>query len=139
MAVELLAADDWIHDVLTADPDLAGLVDGRVYVDLIRGALPAIVFSVDSPGVDTIGVGGVRIMARPTYTVKVVGQGGSFVPLRPIADRIDVLMHGNHDAAATGGIVFSGVRETPLHYTTLEEGITYRHLGGTYRLHVQAV
>ena len=53
-----------------------------------------------------------------------------------LADRIDELLHGVR-GSIPGLSVLSCVREAPVAYAEIENGIQYRHLGGLYRLQVR--
>jgi hypothetical protein len=139
MSHEVLWVDRWLYGLLTGDPTLTGLVGGRVYgyVAPDDAALPFVVYSHQG-GSDVRGNGPTRFMVSLLYQVKVVGAGASFQPLKPIADRLDELLQGA-SGTVSDGRVLACVREQPVAYTEVDNGVVYRHAGGLWRIHAQAV
>jgi len=135
--IETLRVDQWLYTVLSGDPTLKSLVGQRIYgyVAPEDAALPYVVYSHQA-GHDVQGVGPARIMANLIYQVKAIGSGSSFVPLRAIADRIDALLQGASGGAVDGRVLMC-IREQPIEYVEIDDGIQYRHVGGIYRLWVQ--
>lgn len=138
MGLEPLWVDQWLYGLLTGDPTLAGLVGGRVYgyVAPEGAALPFVVYSHQA-GSDVRGNGPTRFMASLLYQVKAVGAGASFQPLKAIADRLDALLQGASGTVADGRVLVC-VREQPIAYVEIDNGIIYRHAGGLWRIHAQA-
>lgn len=138
MSIETRYVDAWLDTILRNDTILAGLVGDRIYNMLAppEAALPLIVWSYQG-GTDLMALGAHRILANVLYQVKTIAQGFSFATLRAIADRCDTLLHGTTGAVA-GGLILSSVREQIVQFTEIEEGVPYRHLGGLYRIQVQA-
>lgn len=136
---EALVVDSWLYDVLTGDAPLVGLVGGRIYGGLapLDADLPYVVFSPQSLR-DVRGVGPrARILVDAVYQIKVVGEGRSYAPLRPIAERLDLLVDGGAGLGEDGTV--AGVaREEPLAYVEVDAGTEYRHLGGLYRIWTHA-
>lgn len=131
---ELTRAERWLYRRLTGDARLAELVGGRVYGHTAdpEAAYPLVVF-FPTGGHDTRVVGGMRVMSRETFAVKVIGRGASLAPLEEIADRIDAALQGA--AGAVPGLeIASCVRERAFAYAETDGGEEYRHLGGYYRL-----
>ena len=135
--LETVRVEQWLYQVLSSDAVLAGHVGGRIYSYVAPGdaAFPFIVYSHQASR-DVLGVGPARIMANLLYQVKVIGVGSSVVPLKVIADRIDELLHGASGAVADG-TVLACVREQPLSYVEVDEGVRYYHIGGLYRIYAQ--
>ncbi len=138
MPTETIAAARWIYALLSADPGLIALIAGRVHAYRVPegGAMPCVVFQLQSAQADTRVIGNVRLVSRFTLIVKAIGQGADFVTIQPIADRIDELLE-----AASGsnvdGVIVSCVRDRPLEMLeSSDPGIDYAHLGGLYRLTV---
>lgn len=139
MSIETRYVDAWLDATLRNDAILASLVGNRIYNMLAppEAALPLIVWSYQG-GADLMALGANRILANVLYQVKAIAQGFSFTTLRAIADRCDALLHGAR-GTVTGGFILSSVREQIVQFTEVEEGIPYRHLGGLYRIQVQAM
>jgi hypothetical protein len=139
MSHEALWVDRWLYGLLTGDSTLVGLVDGRVYgyLDQRDGALPYVVYSFQG-GYDVRGNGPTRFMTSLLYQVKAVGAGASFQPLQAIADRLDELLQGA-SGTVSGGRVLVCVREQPINFPEVHNGVIYLHVGGLWRIHAQAV
>jgi hypothetical protein len=136
-------AEQWLQEVLAGDTGLVALLPKYPganpsiygYVAPDNAPYPVVIYSYHS-GSDVYGSGTARIMSHLVYQVKAVGEGASFSTLGPIADRIDELLHGAL-GGVTGLSVLSCIREAPVAYAEIENGIQYRHLGGLYRLQVR--
>lgn len=142
MAVELLRGYDFIYAALNGDATLTPLVGARIYAELAPQTntvtvYPFIVYSYLG-GADLMGVGVVRIQTAGQFLVKVVDKTTTYATLRPIADRIDAILHGRHAAGGVDGQVFSCVREgvDPLP-PEIDNGVQYRSIAGRYRLAIQ--
>jgi hypothetical protein len=124
--MELIDVENLIHDRLTADGALAAIVGDRVYsMDAPKGAaMPYVVYKLSSAPV-TNGVGGVVILARPSYLIVVSGQTRSLSSLEAAAERVLALLQGNFGA-------IGGVLREQVAYPELFDGISYRHLGGLF-------
>jgi hypothetical protein len=137
---ETVVAETWLYSVLTTDATLTGLigVGEKVHAFVApKGTPPPFVVYQYQGGNDVRGVGPVRIMTGLLYVVKAVTRSKSFSDLKPIAERINVLLHAQHGEAA-GGRVVSCVREQPFKLVeTSDGGVPFRHLGGIYRINAQ--
>lgn len=136
--IENTLVETWLYGKLKNDATLAAKVGSRVYsyVAPATAVTPYVVFNAQSPGFDVMGVGTARVMLNCLYQVKVVVQDASFSGAKDAADRIDELLHGA-TGTPSGGEVLGCVREGPLAYAEVTDGIEYRHLGGIYRIWVQ--
>lgn len=139
MGVENTLVESWLYTTLSTDATLVAQVGTRIYsyVAPTTATTPYVVFNAQSPGFDVMGVGTARVMLNCLYQVKVVVQDASFSTAKAAANRIDALLHGA-TGAPTGGEVLGCVREGPLAYAEVTDGIEYRHLGGLYRIWVQS-
>lgn len=135
--IETLRVDQWLYGVLSGDATLSSLVGGRIYGYIAPqdAPLPFVVYS-HQEGHDVRGVGPARIMASLVYQVKAVGQGGSFAPLKPIADRLDQLLQGASGTIVDGRVLMC-VREQTVEYVEVDDGVQYRYLGGLWRIIAQ--
>lgn len=136
--IENTLVETWLYGKLSTDATLVAQVGTRIYsyVAPTTATTPYVVFSAQSPGFDVMGVGTARVMLNCLYQVKVVVQDASFSTAKTAANRIDVLLHGTM-GYPSGGEVLGCVREGPLAYAEITDGIEYRHLGGLYRIWVQ--
>lgn len=146
VGVETPLVDAWIVSRLSTDATLltmgivtgSGSVASRVFNSLAPAetAMPLIVYQTQRAS-DVIGVGTARIMVDTLYVVKVIAQGSDFSVHKPIADRVDVLLHGAA-AVVAGGEILSCVRTEPFSMVENDEGRQYRHLGGIFRIQALA-
>jgi hypothetical protein len=134
-----LIADEWIYGVLSADATLQWLMAQRWYSDAIpeKAALPAGVYAM-ATAEDVAMFNAVIIADGFDYDIKVVGDTASYGDIEAAANRMHALLHGK-TGTVTRGVVISCVREMPIRYTErdTQNGKTYKHLGGTYRIQVQ--
>lgn len=87
---------------------------------------------------DIGGVGMTEVMAAAELTVKAVGQAEGYDPLLPVASAIHAALHGQTSVTLTGsGVMLSSRRVRSVAYPEQQQGIEYRHLGGTYAVNVQ--
>lgn len=123
---ELVDALTWLLSRLVAGP-----VADRVYADVApTGATwPVIVFNIQSPGRDNTTLEGIRQLVTPLVLVRAVTQGASYVPLKAIDQYIDLRL-----TLQTGVGIASCVRESPFLKAETIDGVSYRQLGGLYRL-----
>lgn len=133
---ETTIVDQWLQATLAGDSALiAFLPDGTdgVHADEAPPAakFPLVIHQFQA-GTDVRGSGPYRIMTNGLWIVKAVGETRDRLTIKPIADRIDVLLQAASGAAADG-LVFSSVREFPFRLNENENGHDYRHLGGGYR------
>lgn len=146
MSGELNAIDVWLHQILSNDAQLTAMLgkhpdSGECIYDALAPAgtpYPYVVFQLQSPGVDTIAVGTIRIAANPLYVVRGV-SASSFVEAGAIAARVDELLHGTRGQSA-GGVVLTCYREQPLKLPpeVTAGKVTHYHQGGAYRIRARS-
>lgn len=127
----------FITALLSGDTTLMGLVS-QVYAESgpLEATYPFVTVGLQD-GEDELGLGGEFLYAPLTYTVKVVGQVASYLPLEPAANRIRVLLHKATGAAGSGA-VYECLQTAPVQYRESgADGKTYSHLGGLYELVVR--
>jgi len=133
---ETTRAETWLFSALNAAPALAG---GRIYQGVAppTATSPFITFELIA-GTDLVEVGAARVWSNLLYLVKGVAQGSSFAPLVPIADGIDARLN-DKTGDLTDARVLGCRREEPHALSEVTDaGVSYRHLGGLFRLYVQA-
>jgi len=131
----------WIYGTLTGDAALAAIVGTRVYEDVAPqgAAMPYIVFQMQSPGNDLNALGSRRVIATPLYVIRGIAQTASYTGnLATIAERIDVLLHGQQQRVGTNDGYVWCYRERPFRLAEVRDGIQYRHSGGVYRILTQS-
>ncbi len=137
--IETVRIEQWLYALLSGDSLLSTLVGGRIYSYVApQGApppWPLVVYSYQG-GYDVRGVGPARIMVSAVYQIKAIGQGQSFAPLQPVADRLDALLQGASGSVLDGQVLMC-VREQPVAYVEISAGVPYRHLGGLWRMIAQ--
>lgn len=139
---ELPAAENWLHDRLASDPEIASIVLNRIYKYALPQSpiYPLITYSLASDS-DFQGLGTVRILTRPLYLVKVISRGAPSSLVNLAADRIDEIVgRTTKDTfTSTAGDMFavSSRREAAVQFMERDPtvaGTIYFHLGGLYRL-----
>lgn len=137
VGLEVNAAGDWIRAQLAADATLMAAVGSQVYESTApREAVGPWITMYQQSSVDIRGVGTIRVGTNDLWMVRGCIEGTSYVPLRDIARRIDLALHGASGSVADG-VVFGCVRESPWRRDATDNGIEYRQQGGIYRLWVQ--
>lgn len=135
--IEVVYADQWLYSKLSTDATLISLVGTRIYSYVApAGTLTPFVVYAYQGGQDIAEVGNYRIFNSGLYQVKAIGQGLSMAAIAPIAHRIDALLQRASGSVA-GGSILACVREQPISYLELSNGVRYNHLGGIYRIIVQ--
>lgn len=136
MAVEVGAVMEWFYDALSGDA--VGVAD-RVYADVAprEATYPLVVFQLQAPGTDLLGVGTTRILTSGVWVVKAIDQVKGYTGLISIADAIDGALHGEAYETKTDGVVLGAVRERPFVLTEFGDGVEWKHLGGVYRVWAQ--
>lgn len=141
---ELPAAENWLHDRLVSDTEIAGVVNQRIYKYALPQSpiYPLITYSLASD-TDFQGLGTVRILTRPLYLIKVISKGAPSALVNLAADRVDEIIGKvtKDTFTSTAGDMYavSSRREAAIQFMerdTTVAGNIYFHLGGLYRLEV---
>jgi len=137
--IESVRVEQWRYTTLTGDATLAAAVGARCYGYIAPqpAQFPFLLFAMQA-GTDVMGVGTARIMLNALFQVKVIGATNSFAALKPLADRIDAVLHGATGSVVDGAIL-ACTREEPLAYVDVSGETQYRHLGGLYRIIAQSL
>lgn len=138
---ETTRVDQWLRTTLAADATLTSLVSTRIYSERApqSATFPFVLFQFQG-GSDVMGAGATRIMLDGVWVVRGVVKGNSFNQdsLKSIADRIDILLHRSSGGVADGTTVFTSTREAPFRLAEDRDGVSYRHLGGRFRILAQS-
>lgn len=141
---ELPAAENWLHDKLANDSEIASIVLDRIYKYALpqKPIYPLITYSLASDS-DFQGLGTVRILTRPLYLVKVISKGSPSSLVNLAADRVDEIIGKTTKDTfiSTAGDMFavSSRREAAVQFMERDPSLAgnlYFHLGGLYRLEV---
>lgn len=141
---ELPAAENWLHDKLASDSEIASVVSARIYKYALPQSpiYPLVIYSLASDS-DFQGLGTVRILTRPLYLVKVISKGSPSSLVNLAADRIDEIVGKTtkDTFVSTAGDMFavSSRREAAVQFMERDPALAgnlYFHLGGLYRLEI---
>lgn len=135
---ELARAKKFLYDKLTGDATLTSLVGSRVYdhPGPANNTTWPIVTYAFLGGPDTIANGGVRVLSSTLFVVRAIEKGGR-VPAAE-ADAIDNAIDNQQGPVGGDAYVAYCLRESTFDLTEDTEGVTYRHLGGRYRIDVHS-
>ena len=142
VGAESCLIDDWLVNVLgTPTTPVAALA--AVGVTGVHDhfadpgtAFPYVIFQRMSD-IDVKGAGPNRWMINAVYIVKAVAEVDSFTPLKPIANKIDLIVQAK-TVAFGGGFITGTSREGSHRLVEYEDGSQARQLGGEYRIYAQA-
>lgn len=139
MPTETTAAARWIYGMLSGDPALTELVNGRIFAYRVPEGTPypCVVFQLQAAQLDSKVIGDIRLASRLVLAIKAIGQGADFTAIQPIAKRIDELLEAG-SGSNVDGVVVRCVRDMPIEMLEPSDtGIDYAHLGGLYRMTIQ--
>lgn len=127
--------EPWLFATLSGDVELMGLVD-QYLINAAEDQAPTevdayLLYSLSSAR-DVRGVA-VRQQVDSLYLVKAVVRGGSYDPASVIMRKVDALLSVEGSVTTTGGSL-TCTRETITKYPERSDGVSYRHLGATYRI-----
>jgi hypothetical protein len=133
-AVPTVAAAHWLYETLTGSQAVTEAATGGVWENPAPAHVdaPFVSFELLDAG-DTLAVGASRILGTARYIVRVIGSDVALSELADAATAIDDALHGA-SGTVSEGIVAGCVRERPFQMAEHSGGITYRHLGGVYRV-----
>lgn len=140
---EVQATATWLTGVFNADTGptgIVGLAPGGVWDGAATEGTeyPILRFDTQSDGVVVRGNSFTEIWLSTLWLIRGVTNDANFDALTPIAARIQALVHGVTSQAVPGGMIVECMREQAFRLETLQGGKEFRHLGGIYRINVQA-
>lgn len=131
--------DPWLYQTFSADPTITSLVADRIASEGTFGptGTPFITWTMNGSRniTDSRGRG---LWNESLYAIKVVGQGGSFNPIKPIAKRISELIDMVDNAPAPGGGFVTVRHDRTIRYPEVDDNVSYRHLGAIWRITAHA-
>lgn len=136
--IETTRVDEWLKTTLAASAPLAALVSTRIYGYVApQGTTGNMVIYNWMGGSDLVAVSGYRALVNGLWQVKAVTQSNSFAQAKAIMDIVDGLIH-RQTGSTSDSLILACVRESPVQYPEITNGIQYRHLGGLYRIQITA-
>lgn len=127
--------EPWLFAVLSGDEQLMALVDGNLWntTEATESRPDAWLEYAYVSSRDILSVGGGRVQVDAIYQVKAVVRSASYDPATTIASRATrVLEQGSTVSTPAGDLTCT--RESIIQYPELQDGTSFRHLGGTYRI-----
>lgn len=131
--------DPWLYTTLANDPEIRSQVAGRIAADGAFGptGTPFITWTMNSSR-DIQQAQGSTLWNESLYLVKVVGQGGSYVPITPIAKRINTPLDMVTNAPGPNGGFITIRRDRLVRMPEVDDNVQYRHLGAIWRITAHA-
>ena len=134
---EIGIALEWFTSTLANDSQLESLAPGGVYRSMAPPSTqPPWVIVAYQSGIDVLTMNSYRAMSNLLWQAKVVGPADMTSQLMAAAARIDDLI-GLASGTATGGLILSCFRDSPLQLDELVNGALWLSSGGLYRLYIQ--
>jgi hypothetical protein len=128
---------EWFTTMLANDNALLELAPGGVHRSMAPpGTTPPWVIVAFQSGQDVLTMNAYRVMSNLLWQIKVVGPADLTSQLIAAAARIDDLI-GLASGTATGGLVLSCFRDSPLQLDELVNGVLWSNIGGLYRPYIQ--
>jgi HK97 gp10 family phage protein len=136
--IETTRVDEWLLTTLAASASLTALVSTRIYGYVApQNSTGNMVIFNWMGGSDLVAVSGYRALVNGLWQVKAITQSGSFAQAKAIMDIVDGLIHRT-TGSTSDSLILSCVREAPVQYVEVTNGIQYRHLGGLFRIQISA-
>lgn len=142
---ELNAVNDWVHDGLVADSQIAARVGSRAYLLALpqSPAYPSILFGLQA-ATDFQGLGTVRILTRPLFWIRLITKGHPTAADNLVADRLDEIIGKavtqRAISTANDEYILSARRIQPIQFKEddVAKGEFFIHTGGLYRIEVSS-
>lgn len=134
--IEALSVSKLVNNLLSTDAQLISLFSGTVPVynesaPHDTGIGPYIVFNVPG-GKDSNTLDGNRILVPGDVNISVCAQDIGYGAIKPMADRIDVIMRAQTQLIVDGVFITKFVRQTAIMFTDDTNDIYWYYLGGMY-------
>lgn len=131
--LELDTAEQWVYQILTANPTIAA---AGVYNALADSSADRYVVFQFQGGTRLKVIGNVDVWSDLVYLVKVVDKSTSYSTSTALRAAITTTLDGA-GGTTPDGTVFACIRENPIRYTEVSNGVQYKHAGDTWRLFVR--
>lgn len=138
MSAETEAAQQYLYAKTTADATLVGLVPGGFHSEYVEVAPSGryVIWSYQG-ATDVTSAQAFRVMTVCDFLVRVIDRTSDTSTLAPAAKQLDAVLHRTL-GSVPGYTILWCVRQGPYSSTERIADIERRHLGGYYRLYVQA-
>lgn len=130
--------DPWLYETLSADEVIVATCGlDRIVSELsdlgsIEDSRPFVTWQMSSSrDIGLVQRGGARAWNDALYHVRAIVKGTSYMPILPVAQRIEALLNGAQVTTVNGDI--SCVREQLVQYPEQAGSSQFRHLGAIYR------
>lgn len=134
---EAAIALGWIFTTLANDATLTSEATGGVHRAYAPpDTVPPYIIVGFQTGLDVLTANAVRLMNNSLYQIKVVGPADDTPTLMSIAAEIDALFK-RASGSATGGLILTCYRESPLQVDEIVSGEQWTNIGGLYRMLIQ--
>lgn len=142
---ELNAVNDWVHDGLVADAQIAARINSRAYLLALPQSptYPSILYGLQA-ATDFQGLGTVRILTRPLFWIRLITRGHPTAADNLVLDRLDEIIGKavtqRAISTASDEYILSARRVQPIQFKEddLKTGGFYIHTGGLYRIEVSS-
>lgn len=142
---ELNAVNDWVHDGLVADAQIAARISSRAYLLALPQSptYPSILFGLQA-ATDFQGLGIVRILSRPLFWIRLITKGHPTAADNLVVDRLDEIIGKavtqRAISTANDEYILSARRVQPIQFPERDTatGQLYIHTGGLYRIEVSS-
>ena len=154
--LEAWAVDEFIYSALKNDATLGNLMMNayqshniepgliptnlpEIYADTVPPDVtyPYVAFQMQTAVGDVQIVNNAIVMSVVDYLVRVIDRAQSYSAIAPIYSRIHTLLHKATGTVADG-VVFNMYRIRPYRMPEVDDEVSYRHMGGIYRVLAQA-
>jgi hypothetical protein len=138
---ELVAAEMWLNATLSGDTVLTAIATGGVFQDYAPDGTqpPWVIFTLQSPGNDSLTLNAVRVMTNPLYQIVVVGPASPpamALAVANAASELDTLMKRT-SGTVVGGYIADCHRESPLTKSETINTVKWKSTGGLFRLAIE--
>lgn len=139
--IESSGIAQWIYETLAADSVITDLVGTRLFDEVApQGTAYPLVRFEQMSSVDVMGATeSTRIMVNELWLIRAIAETSSYRGgLLTLANRIDDLFQ-NNAGEVVGTNIFSSARDSAFRQYNVDQGVSFRHLGGIYRIYAQGV
>jgi len=131
--VEYSEAAAWLTATLTGISGMTGGVQEHPAAEL--STYPLVTFS-EQAWTDVSVINGHRVWSELLFLVTAISKGESTLALKAIATEIDNRLH-RASGTTTDGQIIESIRQGGFQTSEVDNGVSYRRLGGFYQLIVQ--
>ena len=131
--LELDTAEQWLYQTLTANATIAA---AGVYNAVAGGTTTRYVVFQFQGGSRYKVIGNVDVWSDLVYLIKVVDKSTTYNTSKPLRAAITSALDGA-SGTTVDGVVFACIREAPIRYVEVSNGVEYRHSGDLWRIYAR--